>query len=102
MTGLSISETIGFQSFYKHLFVSTLSHLMATLTRKKYIAARRKRAAAPLLVSERSVAAERRFVASVVSVSVTPDVLARVDELTQRTRSAKQAAFLNQYRVVPA
>ena len=75
---------------------------MSALTRKKYIAARRLRAAAPLLVLERSVAAERRFVASVVSVSVTPDVLARVDELTQRTKSAKQAAFLDQYRAVPA
>lgn len=72
---------------------------MSTLARKKLIAARRSRVAAPLFVAERSIAAERRFVASVASVRVTPEVLARVEELTERTRNAKQAAFLAQYRV---
>ena len=75
---------------------------MFTRARKPRIPRRVRTGTTRLFAGRSAAAAERRFVASVVAVNVTPDVLARVEELTQRTRAAKQAPFLSRYRTVAA
>lgn len=75
---------------------------MFTRARKPRISQRVRTGTTRLFAGRSAAVAERRFVASVVAVNVTPDVLARVEELTQRTRAAKQAPFLSRYRAVTA
>lgn len=44
-------------------------------------------------------AAERNFVRALVQVEATPQVIARIEQLTQHAARAKGASFLSRYRV---